>query len=182
MKNINQLMITGNIVRDMSEGDFRYTQGGMAIAKISIACNDVKKDQAGNWVDDPSFFDVSIFGKAAENLRPYLTKGQGIIICGRLKQNRWTDQNGQNHSKIDILADMVELKNKPNQSNGQNQNAQNQYQNNGQNQNFAPQMQQNQNYAPQQPQQYQNGQNQNFTQQQPQFNGDLMNFPEQIPF
>lgn len=117
MKSINKIIVIGRITHDMSEKDFGYIGNGTARANISIAVNDSKKDQSGNWVDEVSYFDVVLWGKMAENLKPYLTKGQKIAVDGKLKQDRWQDQNGQNRSKIYIVAESVELCSNPNRQN-----------------------------------------------------------------
>lgn len=112
MTDINNLVIVGRLTRDCGSDpngrDFTYTQGGMCIARVSIAVNRSQK-QNGQWVDVASYFDVTIFGKTAENLKPYFVKGRQIVVSGHLQQDRWTDQNGQNKSKISIIADDVQL-------------------------------------------------------------------------
>lgn len=112
MTDINNLVIVGRLTRDCGSDpngrDFTYTQGGMCIARVSIAVNRSKR-QGDQWVDEASYFDVTIFGKTAENLKPYFVKGRQIVVCGHLTQERWTDQNGQNKSKISIIADNVQL-------------------------------------------------------------------------
>lgn len=112
MTDINSLIIVGRLTRDCGSDpngrDFTYTQGGMCIARVSIAVNRSQK-QNGQWVDVASYFDVTIFGKTAENLKPYFVKGRQIVVSGHLQQDRWTDQNGQNKSKISIIADDVQL-------------------------------------------------------------------------
>lgn len=112
MTDINNLVIVGRLTRDCGSDpngrDFTYTQGGMCIARVSIAVNRSKR-QGDQWIDEASYFDVTIFGKTAENLKPYLVKGRQIVVCGHLTQERWTDQNGQNRSKVSIIADNVQL-------------------------------------------------------------------------
>lgn len=112
MTDINNLVIVGRLTRDCGSDpngrDFTYTQGGMCIARVSIAVNRSKR-QGDQWIDEASYFDVTIFGKTAENLKPYFVKGRQIVVCGHLTQERWTDQNGQNKSKISIIADNVQL-------------------------------------------------------------------------
>lgn len=110
MTDLNSLVITGNITRDCGadERDFGYLANGQARANISIAVNRSKK-QGEEWIDEASFFDVTIFGKTAENLKPYFIKGQRVTIQGYIKQNRWTDNEGKNHSKIAIIAEHVWL-------------------------------------------------------------------------
>jgi single-strand DNA-binding protein len=112
MTDINSLVIVGRLTRDCGSDpngrDFTYTQGGMCIARVSIAVNRSQK-QNEQWVDVANFFDVTIFGKTAEKLKPYFVKGRQIVVSGHLQQERWKDQNGQNKSKISIIADAVQL-------------------------------------------------------------------------
>ncbi|MCF0223006.1 MAG: single-stranded DNA-binding protein, partial [Fibrobacter sp.] len=94
MADINTVTIIGRLVRDE---ELSYTAGGMAVGKISLAINrSVKRD--GEWQNEPNFFDVTIFGKQAEGLKQYLTKGKQIGVTGFLKQDRWTDPQGQSRT------------------------------------------------------------------------------------
>lgn len=105
MADINTATLIGHLTRD---AELKYTPGGMAIGNISIAINRrVKKGQ--DWVDESNFFDVVIFGKQAESLQAYLTKGKQIGVTGFLKQERWQDQNGHNQSRIKIVANDIQL-------------------------------------------------------------------------
>lgn len=105
MADINRVTIIGHLTRDE---ELKYTPGGMAIGNVSIAINRrVKKGQ--EWVDEANYFDVVIFGKQAESLKKFLTKGKQIAVDGFLKQERWTDQNGQNRSAVKIIANDVQL-------------------------------------------------------------------------
>lgn len=105
MADINTATLIGRLTRDE---ELKYTPGGMAIGNISVAINrKVKKGQ--EWVDESNFFDVVIFGKQAENLKQYLTKGKQVGITGFLKQERWNDQNGQSRSAVKIYAEDIQL-------------------------------------------------------------------------
>ena len=105
MADINTTTLIGRLTRDE---ELKYTPGGMAIGNISVAINrKVKKGQ--EWVDESNFFDVIIFGKQAENLKQYLTKGKQVGIFGFLKQERWKDQNGQSRSAVKIYAADIQL-------------------------------------------------------------------------
>lgn len=104
MNDINHVIVIGRLVRD---GDFGYITTGTARLNISIAVNESRKGQNG-WADFPSYFDVTIWGKTAENLKPYLIKGKQVAIEGHLQQQRW-EKNGQKFSKVVIIADNVEL-------------------------------------------------------------------------
>lgn len=103
---INHVVEIGRLTRD---AEVIYTPGGMAVAKFSIAVNRrVKKGQ--EYVDEANYFDVSVFGKQAENLKQYLTKGKQVCVDGYLKQDRWQDQaTGQNRSAVKIIANDIQL-------------------------------------------------------------------------
>lgn len=103
---INNIVIVGNLVRDC---ELKYMQTGTAIGNISIACNRSKKQADGTYTSEVSYFDVVLFGKTAENLKQYLTKGKKVAVQGFLKQDRWTDQQGNNRSRVSIIAENLEL-------------------------------------------------------------------------
>lgn len=107
MTDINHVIVIGRLVRDISERDFGYLQSGTARLNISIAVNESRKGQNG-WIDYANYFDVTIWGKTAEYLKPYLTKGKQVAIGGHLQQQRW-ESNGYRNSKVVIIADKVEL-------------------------------------------------------------------------
>ena len=110
MTDINHVLVIGRLTKDFGADPrtFFYTTGGTACAKVSIAVNRSYKQADGQWVDEVSFFDVTIWGKTAEGLKPYLTKGKQIAVDGYLKQERW-QKNGQNFSKVNIVANSVQL-------------------------------------------------------------------------
>ena len=101
---MNTVTIIGRLTRDM---ELKYTSGGMAIGKFSLAVNR-KKKSGEQWVDEASFFDVTCFGKTAENLAQYMTKGKQVCVDGSLHQDRW-EKDGQNMSRVVINADNIQL-------------------------------------------------------------------------
>jgi len=103
-ENMNNVAIIGRLTRD---SEMKYANSGTAICEFSIAVNDRRK-QGDQWVDDPSFFDVTLFGKQAEAIQRYLTKGKQVGVAGRLKQDRW-EKDGQRRSKVHIIAFDVTL-------------------------------------------------------------------------
>lgn len=107
MTDLNKVTEIGRMTRDISEKDFAYTANGTARLNISIAVNESSK-QNGQWVDRASFFDVTIWGKTAENLRQYLCKGKQIAVLGHLQQQRW-EKDGQHFNKVVIIAEQVQL-------------------------------------------------------------------------
>lgn len=109
MTDLNHIVLIGRVCKDVGsdERSFGFLPNGTAKAQVSIAVNRSKK-QGDQWVDEVSYFDITIFGKTAENLKPYLTKGTQICVEGHLKQDRW-EKDGQKQSRINIVADNVQL-------------------------------------------------------------------------
>lgn len=107
MTDVNSLTVIGRITRDLDENSFGYTNNGTARANVSIAVNRSRKN-GDQWVDEVSYFDVAIWGKTAENLKPYLTKGAQIGVSGYLKQDRW-EKDGKKNSRVSIVAEIVQL-------------------------------------------------------------------------
>lgn len=100
----NKITLIGRLTRDI---DLKYTTTGTAIAAVSLASNRSVKKQ-DNWETEVSYFDANIYGRMAENLKPYLIKGKMILIAGRLKQDRW-EKDGQKFSRIKIEVEEVQL-------------------------------------------------------------------------
>ena len=107
MTDLNHVIEIGRLTRDISERDFGYTTGGTARLNLSIAVNRSEK-RNGAWQDKVSYFDATVWGKTAENIRPYLHKGKQIVIDGYLDQQRW-EKDGIKYSKVVIIADNVQL-------------------------------------------------------------------------
>ena len=105
MRNFNLTVLEGRLV---SDPELRYTQNGTALCKFSIANNNdyYKDDELQKQVN---FVDVTTWAKLAERCNEYLKKGNRIIINGRLKQDRWQDENGGNRSKISIVGNQVQF-------------------------------------------------------------------------
>lgn len=110
MTDVNKVVLVGRITADIDsvQNGFSYTQGGTAVAKISIAVNRSRK-QGEQWVDEAYFFNITVWGKTAENLRQYFKKGQMIAVVGYLKQDKWTDQQGNSRSSVSVVAEQIEL-------------------------------------------------------------------------
>jgi len=121
MTDMNHVTLIGRLTRDVGadERSFAYLPSGQARANVSIAVNRSRKN-GDQWVDEVSYFDVTIWGKQAESLKPYLTKGKQIAIEGYLRQDRW-EKDGQKQSRVTITATNVQLlggKSDGNQQNG----------------------------------------------------------------
>lgn len=108
MNNINCLIVEGNITR---LPEFKTTTHGYPICKLPIAVNHYyKKANTNEYVDEVSYFDVETFGKLAEICAKFSQKGRGISVVGRIKQNRWKNEQGKPQSRITIVAEKVEFK------------------------------------------------------------------------
>ena len=109
MTDLNHIVLIGRLTKDCGadERSFSYVGNGTAKAVVSLAVNrSVKKGE--KWEDEVSFFDVTIWGKMAENLKPNLVKGKQICIEGYLKQDRW-EKDGKKESRVNITAEKVQL-------------------------------------------------------------------------
>ncbi|MDO5044933.1 MAG: single-stranded DNA-binding protein [Coriobacteriia bacterium] len=103
---INRAIISGNLTAD---AELRTTTSGTSVASFSIAVNErYKNQQSGQWEDRANFIPVTLFGKRAESLAQYLKKGKKVNVDGRLRWSQW-QQDGKNRSKIEVIADDIEL-------------------------------------------------------------------------
>ncbi|MFA6855608.1 MAG: single-stranded DNA-binding protein [Treponema sp.] len=110
MTDMNHVFLIGRLTKDLGadERSFAYVGNGqLARANVSIAVNRSKKE-GDQWTDEVNYFDITIWGKTAENLKQYLMKGKQIAVDGYLKQDRW-QKDGQNFSKITVVANSVQL-------------------------------------------------------------------------
>ena len=99
--NLNKVIIGGRLVSDPEQ---KTTQSGIAVASFSVAVNRKTKQGEEQKAD---FFNVTAWRKTAEFVSRYFKKGSSICIVGVLQNSSWTDQNGQKHSRTDIVADEV---------------------------------------------------------------------------
>ena len=163
---LNSVTLVGRLTRD---AELSYLPSGSAVAKLSIAVNRNRKE-GDQWISEANYFDVSVFGRTAENLKPYLLKGKQIAVQGSLRQDRW-EKDGQKFSRVNIVANDVQL------LGGRSDNGGSYGSNNGYNQapsggnqgyssyNSAPVAQPSYSQVPEQT-----------------FGGDNNEFPEDIPF
>lgn len=109
MTDLNKVILIGRLTQDCGndERSFQYVGNGIAKAVVSLAVNrSVKKN--GNWVEEVSFINVTIWGKTAENLKQYLKKGTQICVEGYLTQDRW-EKDGKKESRLNVTAESVQL-------------------------------------------------------------------------
>ncbi len=103
MGNVNIVVLMGNLTRDP---EMKYTPQGTAVCDLSLAIN-YTRGKGDQKKDEVSYFDITAFGKTAENAAEYLKKGRSVIIEGRLQQERWEAQDGQKRSKVKVIAERV---------------------------------------------------------------------------
>jgi len=104
MVDLNHVVLIGRLTRD---AELKYTAAGQAVCKFSIAVNRRKKS-GDQWVDEPNFFDIVVWGRQGETLNQYLVKGKLVGVDGELRQDRW-EQDGQNRSRVEIIAANLQL-------------------------------------------------------------------------
>ena len=104
MASLNNVVLLGNLTRDP---ELRYTPSGLAVSEIGLAVNDrVKKND--QWVDEPTFVDVTLWERTAEVANEYLSKGSQVLIEGRLKLDTW-EKDGQKRSKLRVIANKMQM-------------------------------------------------------------------------
>ena len=102
----NKIIIIGNLGRDP---ELSYTPQGTAVCKFSVATNERRRDKAGEQQDITTWFRVSAWGKQAENISRYLTKGRKVYIEGRLHVEEWTDREGKPRQSLEVNASEVQF-------------------------------------------------------------------------
>ena len=106
MASFNRVVLVGNLTRDI---ELKYLQSGSAVTEIGLAINDRRKNpQTGEWIDDPVFVDVTLWGRTAEIASEYLSKGSSVLIEGRLKYDHW-EKDGQKRSKLRVVGEAMQM-------------------------------------------------------------------------
>jgi len=105
MASYNRVILLGNLTRDI---ELRYLPSGMAVTDVGLAVNDRRKNQAGEWVEDTTFVDITLWGRTAEVAGEYLSKGSPVMIEGRLKLDSW-ESDGQKRSKLKVVGERMQM-------------------------------------------------------------------------
>jgi len=107
MGSFNKVILMGNLTRDP---ELRYTPSGTAVCNVGLAVNRRYQDQAGEWKDEPTFIDVTIWGKRGEAFSKFHQKGRPAFLEGSLRLDTWEDkQSGAKRSKLYVVADSWEF-------------------------------------------------------------------------
>jgi single-strand DNA-binding protein len=105
--NINRVVLVGNLTRDP---ELRTTPGGLSVCSLRLAVNHRRKNgQTGEWIDEPNYFDISVFGAQADNCSRFLAKGRQVGVDGRLRWREWEAQDGSKRQAVEVVADTVQF-------------------------------------------------------------------------
>jgi len=105
-RGINKVILVGNLGNDP---ETKYTQGGMAVTKISLATTSVRKDKEGNTQERTEWHRVTFFGKLGEIAGEYLRKGSQCYVEGSIRYDKYTGQDGVEKYSTDIIADEMQM-------------------------------------------------------------------------
>lgn len=103
---MNTVVLSGRLTRDP---ELRTTPSGMDVASFSLAVDRAGDKEEAGGTYEAGFFDVTVFGKQADNVGRYLTKGSRAAVTGQLKHHRWEAQDGTKRSRVEITANWVEF-------------------------------------------------------------------------
>jgi single-strand DNA-binding protein len=106
MAAINRVVLVGNLTRDP---ELRHTPSGTAVCNLRLAVNTRRKDETGQWVDKPNYFDVTVWGNQGERCAQYLAKGRPVAVDGRLEWREWETPEGNKRQAVDVVADTVQF-------------------------------------------------------------------------
>jgi single-strand DNA-binding protein len=106
MGSVNKVILVGNLGRD---AELRYTPGGAAVAKFSIATTEMWNDKAGQRQERTEWHNIDLWGKQAETLSEYLVKGKQVYVEGRLQTDEYTDKEGTKRKSTKVRCDRVVL-------------------------------------------------------------------------
>lgn len=105
MASFNRVILLGNLTRDP---ELRHIPTGTAVTDIVLAVNDRRKSTSGEWTEETTFVDITLWGRTAEIACEYLSKGSPVLIEGRLKLDIW-ETDGQKRSKLKVIGEKMQL-------------------------------------------------------------------------
>lgn len=105
-RGVNKVILVGNLGNDP---ETKYTQGGMAVTKVSLATSSVRKDKEGNTQERTEWHRVTFFGKLGEIAGEYLRKGSQVYVEGSIRYDKYTGQDGVEKYTTDIIADEMQM-------------------------------------------------------------------------
>ena len=105
MASFNRVILVGNLTRTP---ELRTIPSGISVTDIGLAVNDRRKSATGDWIEEVSFVDVTLWGRWAEVACEHAKKGSQILVEGRLKQDTW-ESEGQKRSKLKVIGERIML-------------------------------------------------------------------------
>lgn len=107
MSSYNKVILMGNLTRDV---EVRQVGSGNAVAQIGLAVNRSYTPKGGEKREETTFIDCEAWGRTAEVMAQYLSKGRPVFIEGRLKLDTWQDkESGQNRSKLKVVVESFQF-------------------------------------------------------------------------
>ncbi len=103
-RSVNKVILLGNLGKD---AELSYTPSGQAVSKVSMATNRAWRDKNGELQEETEWHNLVLWGKQAESLTPYLSKGQRLYVEGRIKSRTWEAKDGSRHHATDIVVERV---------------------------------------------------------------------------
>ncbi len=104
MPSYNKIILMGYLTRDP---ELKYTQNGSPVCSFGLAVNEKYTTKGGEKKEKVAFIDITVWGSQGENCSKYLSKGNLVLVEGKLKQDTWEQQDGQKRSKIGVTANSV---------------------------------------------------------------------------
>lgn len=105
MASYNRVILVGNLTRDP---ELRYISTGTPVTELGLAVNDRRKDANGQWIEETTFVDVTLWARTAEVASEYLTKGAPVLIEGRLKLDTW-EKDGKKNYKLRVVGEKMQM-------------------------------------------------------------------------
>jgi len=106
MPSYNKVLLMGNLTRDPQ---LKQTPNNTSVAEIGLACNRKFKDKDGEMREETTFVDCEAWGRTAETMAKYLSKGRPVFVEGRLKLDQWQDKDGNNRSKLRVVIESFQF-------------------------------------------------------------------------
>ena len=106
MASYNKVLLMGNLTRDV---ELKSIAGNQSVAEIGLAVNRRYRTKEGEDREETTFVDCEAWGRTAEVMKQYLSKGRPVFIEGRLKLDQWTDKDGQKRSKMRVVIDSFQF-------------------------------------------------------------------------
>jgi single-strand DNA-binding protein len=108
--NINRVVLVGRLTR---EPELRALPSGRSVCGLRVACNSARRDAEGEFKERPNFFDITVYGAAADSVANYMHRGSRVGIDGRLDWREWETEDQQRRQAVSIVAETVQFLDNP---------------------------------------------------------------------